>query len=67
MDQSLFFPPVGGVRQAREAKQVCAGCPVRDDCLADALTTGTSHGIWGGLSVRERRRLQASSAAPTAA
>ena len=41
-----------------EAKAVCAGCPVRAECLAYALTSNEQHGVWGGTSVRERRKLR---------
>jgi WhiB family transcriptional regulator, redox-sensing transcriptional regulator len=38
------------------AKKICGGCPVRDECLADAFATGELwHGIRGGLTPRERR------------
>jgi WhiB family redox-sensing transcriptional regulator len=39
------------------AKQICAGCPVRATCLADAIERGERFGIWGGLTERERRAL----------
>lgn len=50
---SLF---VRGAAQ-RQARQVCYTCPVRIDCLADALDSGTTYGVWGGLTERERRAL----------
>ncbi len=56
VDPELFFPGQG--EDASAAKKVCAGCPVRDQCLAFALENGVKHGIWGGLSERERRRLR---------
>ncbi|HEV2256553.1 MAG TPA: WhiB family transcriptional regulator [Streptosporangiaceae bacterium] len=40
--------------QVAEAKAICAGCQVRRDCLAFALRTHQVHGVWGGLSERER-------------
>jgi len=55
-DPELFFPEKGG--SVREAKAVCAGCPVRAQCLAHALAHGERFGVWGGLSEHERRRLQ---------
>ncbi|MXW99885.1 MAG: WhiB family transcriptional regulator [Acidimicrobiaceae bacterium] len=67
MGSELFFPEIGDHKRAQAARQVCAGCKVRENCLADALATGTQHGVWGGLSVRERRRLRARSSTPTAA
>jgi WhiB family redox-sensing transcriptional regulator len=33
------------------------GCPVRIDCLADALDSRTEFGVWGGMTERERRTL----------
>ena len=49
----LFVP---GAAQNR-AKAVCLGCPVRTECLADALDNHTEFGIWGGMTERERRAL----------
>lgn len=54
-DPDLFFPERGA--STREAKAVCAGCPVRLECLEHALTHNERFGIWGGLSRRERERL----------
>ena len=42
----------------RPAKEVCAGCPVREECLDYALRNGERHGVWGGTSERERRRMR---------
>lgn len=51
----MWFPEKGG--STRDAKKVCAACPVRAECLDYALKNGERYGIWGGLSERERRRL----------
>lgn len=56
VDPELFFPERGA--SVREAKQVCRGCVVREDCLDFALTNGEKFGIWGGMSERERRRMR---------
>ena len=56
VDPDLFFPERGA--STREAKEVCRGCVVRDDCLEFALANGEKFGIWGGMSERERRRLR---------
>jgi WhiB family transcriptional regulator, redox-sensing transcriptional regulator len=56
VDPDLFFPERGA--STREAKEVCRGCVVRDDCLEYALANGEKFGIWGGMSERERRRLR---------
>lgn len=57
-DPEAFFPERGKV--PAEAKRICQSCPVRADCLDYALRTGQRFGVWGGLSERERRRLQPS-------
>jgi WhiB family transcriptional regulator, redox-sensing transcriptional regulator len=56
VDPDLFFPERGA--STREAKEVCRGCVVREDCLEFALANGEKFGIWGGMSERERRRLR---------
>jgi WhiB family transcriptional regulator, redox-sensing transcriptional regulator len=56
-DPELFFPISDSgpsLVQAAEAKAICAGCPVRRQCLAFALRTRQVHGIWGGRTERER-------------
>jgi WhiB family transcriptional regulator, redox-sensing transcriptional regulator len=54
-DLEVFFPGRG--ETAGPARQVCAACPVRQACLDYAVTNRISHGIWGGLTERERRAL----------
>jgi WhiB family redox-sensing transcriptional regulator len=50
-----FFPSDGvGVERAL---RVCEGCPVREECLEYALEHRIEHGVWGGASERERRRI----------
>jgi WhiB family transcriptional regulator, redox-sensing transcriptional regulator len=60
-DPDLFFP-ISGAGPARmqveRAKAVCAGCPVRSDCLRYALAAGPLQGVWGGLTEEERRLLR---------
>ncbi|GAA3989886.1 transcriptional regulator WblA [Streptomyces marokkonensis] len=47
---------VDGAAQNR-AKALCTGCPVRTECLAYALDHRIEHGIWGGMTERDRRAL----------
>lgn len=47
---------VQGAAQNR-AKTVCLGCPVRTECLSDALDNRVEFGVWGGMTERERRAL----------
>lgn len=56
VDPDLFFPERGA--STREAKEVCKGCVVRNECLDYALANGEKFGIWGGMSERERRRVR---------
>ena len=52
---AVFFPSDGvGVDRARK---ICASCPVRELCLEYALDNRIDHGVWGGTSERERRRI----------
>ncbi|ALV48693.1 WhiB family transcriptional regulator [Streptomyces althioticus] len=60
-DPELFFP-IGtsgpALLQTEQAKAVCRGCPVQEQCLEWALETGQSIGVWGGTSETERRALK---------
>lgn len=58
MDPELFHPGRGDDTSVSNAKAVCAVCPVRAECLDHAMTHGEKHGIWGGTSERERRRMR---------
>jgi WhiB family transcriptional regulator, redox-sensing transcriptional regulator len=49
-----------GPREERAAKAVCSGCLVIDDCLAYAITHDVPFGVWGGLTMVERRPLRRS-------
>lgn len=61
-DTEKWFP-VGAPRSAvRErdthaAKAVCSACPVRSECLAEALAVPELYGVFGGMDAEERRRL----------
>lgn len=51
----VFFPSDGlGVQ---EAQRICVDCPVSEACLEYALANRIDHGVWGGRSERERRRI----------
>ncbi|MEV0580762.1 MULTISPECIES: WhiB family transcriptional regulator [unclassified Streptomyces] len=60
-DPDLFFP-IGSTGpalvQTEDAKAVCRGCPVREQCLRWALENGQDAGVWGGLGEDERRALK---------
>jgi WhiB family redox-sensing transcriptional regulator len=55
-DPELFFPTEEDEwRPTRAAKEICASCPVRDMCLADA-PSWDRWSIRGGQTATERRR-----------
>ncbi|MDR0343094.1 MAG: WhiB family transcriptional regulator [Nocardiopsaceae bacterium] len=59
-DPDLFFPvsSAGLSRiQVAAAKELCARCQVRAECLQHALQAREVHGVWGGTSEEERRYL----------
>lgn len=62
----MFYPPRDKALYkpiADRAKAICWGrdgreeCPVRKECLLDAVQTDELHGIWGGMRHRERNAL----------
>lgn len=55
VDPALFFPDQGA--STRKAREVCAACVVRTDCLEYALYERL-FGIWGGTSERQRQRIR---------
>ena len=60
--QRLFFPhrserPQAKARREARARRICATCPVQEPCLEYALEQRIDHGVWGGASERERRRI----------
>ncbi len=57
----IFFPSDGlGVEKA---KKICQECLVKEACLAYALCNRIKHGVWGGSSERQRRRMLRQAAA----
>lgn len=56
VDGEIFYPEKGGT--VEPAKAVCRNCEVRRECLSDALDRNDQHGVWGGLSEKERRQLK---------
>lgn len=64
-DPAIFFPeedtgsgwPEQRFSLSWPAKLVCADCPVKRDCLLEALGRRDPYGVWGGLDWIERRAL----------
>jgi WhiB family redox-sensing transcriptional regulator len=62
MDSEVFFHPDGqrgAARAQREqrAKQICATCPVLQQCREHALSVREPYGVWGGLTEDERETI----------
>lgn len=64
----LWFPPAGGMGTliGKQAKAICAQCPVEEPCLEYALADWTLLGIWGGTTPKEREKIRRARAAPPA-
>jgi WhiB family redox-sensing transcriptional regulator len=54
-DPAPFFP--SHTDPGTRARQVCAACPVRGQCLTYA-TEADEYGIWGGLDQQQPRNLK---------
>ena len=52
-DPEAFFPS-SGAEPDDAVRKICTACPVREDCLVDAIRRGEEFGIWGGLTYAER-------------
>ena len=52
--EDALFPDASDQKRAR---LLCSGCPVRFECLAEALDNRIEWGVWGGMTERERRLL----------
>lgn len=64
MDPEFFYPEAHNGNDAEyltkvaDAKAVCEACPVRGECLSDAVSRREPFGIWGGKTTRERRAIR---------
>lgn len=45
-------------KKQRQAKEVCAACPLQQACLREALVEDEDWGVWGGLNTEERAELK---------
>jgi WhiB family redox-sensing transcriptional regulator len=60
INPNLFVPPQGAQLMIQAAKKVCAGCPVTEECLDEALsrTAEQVHGVWGGTTQKQRIKMK---------
>ena len=62
-NHAIFFPPsrlerrIDKRQREARAKEICEQCPVLRQCRDHAIAIGEQHGIWGGLTARERKEL----------
>lgn len=54
--KDTFFPATS--EEAQVAKQICSSCPVKTDCLDEALRVSWLTGVWGGTTEPERHQLR---------
>lgn len=54
-DRDIFFPDRGERQKLKLARAICADCVVQEECLDYAMGNAIKHGVWGGLSERQRR------------
>ena len=55
LDAEIFYPE--NEDHADFALSVCEQCAVRIACLDYALDTREQHGVWGGATARDRRKI----------
>ena len=62
-DPEVWFPEQGDGSKGsvRQAKKWCKECPVQMECLAYAVANREAFGIWGGLTVEERSKMNSRS------
>jgi WhiB family redox-sensing transcriptional regulator len=63
MPADIFFPPdhesrIRRAEREQAAKRICQACTVRQMCFDHAVENIEPHGIWGGTTPGERRRLE---------
>lgn len=56
MDTELFFTEGTGSQYDPFIREVCAECPVIEECLWYANEMHADYGFFGGMSPEERRR-----------
>ncbi len=61
-DPTLFFHPqnergLARLHRDRQAKVICATCPVRLECADYAIRAREPYGVWGGLTEEDREHI----------
>jgi WhiB family redox-sensing transcriptional regulator len=60
VDPEWFFPGPRDGAKTRQAKRICADCPVKAPCLAEALArpANSDFGIYGGTTPQQRGQIR---------
>jgi WhiB family transcriptional regulator, redox-sensing transcriptional regulator len=56
-ERGCWFPDDYYSAATAKPVAICRVCPVQNECLNFAITTGQSEGIWGGTTPAQRRRI----------
>lgn len=59
VDTEVMYPLPGDKPGISRAVAVCLSCPVRVECLRHAVAAQEGHGVWGGLTARQRWQILA--------
>lgn len=57
-DSNLFFDNSESLSVGAQAKRICSGCPVLEQCREYAVDAAEPYGVWGGLTPPERERVR---------
>lgn len=66
-DPDGFFPDTHRPNISESIKQACAECPIRLQCGEYGIFWEPNHGVWGGLSAAERRKMRVKMGVTTSA
>lgn len=58
VNPKVFYPPEGSNAHLFPITKYCINCPVREECLAQALVEWWSPGVLGGTAHKERDRVR---------
>lgn len=64
VSKSVFFGssspderPAYTLSSIRQARAICASCPVFNECLSHAIKNREDYGLWAGTTMRQRREI----------
>ncbi len=54
----LYYAAMNETQHIRYAKKACQPCPIREICLQYAIKHNEGEGVWGGMTVSERKNVR---------